>query len=50
MQARVTEVRDTEAKVTAVRAEEKVKDSEAKAEKGTEAIGAKAARAKAFMG
>ena len=42
-------LRDTEAKVTAVRAEEKEKDTVAKAEKGTEAIGAKA-RARACMG
>ena len=47
---KVTEVRDTEAKVTAARAEEKAKDTEARAEKDTEAIGAKAEKARVCMG
>ena len=49
-QAKVTEVRDTEAKVTAARAEEKAKDTEVRAEKDTEAIGAKAEKARVCMG
>ena len=47
---KVTEVRDTEAKVTAARAEEKEKDTEVRAEKDTEAIGARAAKARVCMG